>query len=204
LTGGEEADRFAEGLTHELIHALTESKRFRVFAWEGPADGRRQDTREAGLGANANCALTGTVRSAKSGLRVSVELISAADQTVLWSTMCNADLDDATGSQERVAREVVEGLSATMVAAAGGEPKSRETQQLYRKARYTLAKFDRFGLLRSRDFLEQALRIESTRIRCVPAARFTGVVTGIAGCSDQLPPTSWLSTYSSPPRRSPA
>lgn len=54
--------------------------------------------------------VTGTVQRAGSRLRVTVQLISAAEERPLWSTKIDATLDDIFAMQDEVSRKIVEAL----------------------------------------------------------------------------------------------
>ena len=97
----------ADATTSEL--ALVRSLRVRptaaILRYQTTADPIAA-ARELGVDA----VVTGTVQRAGSRLRVTVQLISAAEERPLWSTKIDATLDDIFAMQDEVSRKIVAAL----------------------------------------------------------------------------------------------
>jgi TolB-like protein/Flp pilus assembly protein TadD len=160
----EEGAYFAEGLTREVIHALSLVKEWRVVAWHaGNGEQRPPDLRELGRQLNVAVALWGTVRKAQKTLRISVELSSVPDGTVLWSQMYEVEIEDQVAAQERLGRNICQALRSRAVsaqAAPGPGTPSARARSLYLKGRHLAASRCRASLERSLDFLSSATAAE--------------------------------------------
>lgn len=109
-----EADNeyFSDGITEEIINALTTIKdlkvasRTSVFAYKKEI----KDIREIGKELNVNTVLEGSVRKAGSRIRVTAQLISTDDGFHIWSNNFDGDLQDIFAVQDEIARKIVDKL----------------------------------------------------------------------------------------------
>ncbi|HEX6434177.1 MAG TPA: serine/threonine-protein kinase, partial [Gemmatimonadales bacterium] len=87
LSPDPESEYFSDGMTEELISALTKVKGLRVtarasaFAFKG----KDVDVREIGQKLNVGAVLEGSVRRAGNRLRITAQLINSADGYYVWS-----------------------------------------------------------------------------------------------------------------------
>src|SRR5215469_6124999 len=175
LSTSKDDDYFAEGLTRELIHVLSRIKEWRVIAWHwGGSETRQSDFRELGKQLNAGAALWGTIRNNQKTLRISAELSSIPDRTVLWSQMYVLESDDPLGSQERLARTICQGLRARAEAQSAAPVKSTSSPLAHGKwlAGCHVAK------RRDRQSLEKSVRYLSEAIAADP--RYGAAHAGLA------------------------
>jgi serine/threonine-protein kinase len=112
---------FSDGLTEELVHALTKVPGMRVIAWDPVAQQRerQQDVRSIGNKAHVGTVLTGSVRISDSSLRVRAQLIDAASGVYLWSETFHRRMEDVFAVQEEIALAIVRTLRVRI--AGGGE-----------------------------------------------------------------------------------
>jgi len=103
---------FSDGLTEELIHALTKLPGMRVVAWNTAARmrDRQQDIRAIGQELKVDTVLTGSVRIAESSLRVRAQLIDTKAGIYLWSETFDRQMNDVFAIQEEIARAIVRTL----------------------------------------------------------------------------------------------
>jgi serine/threonine-protein kinase len=122
MSSDEENEYFSDGMTEELIHALTKVDGLRVasrtsaFAFKG----KDADAREIGRKLNVTTLLEGSVRKAGNKLRVAAQLIKVADGYHIWSETFERDLKDVFAVQDDIANRIVETLKLTLL----GERKS--------------------------------------------------------------------------------
>jgi serine/threonine-protein kinase len=149
-------DYFAEGLTKEVIHSLSKVRNWRIVSWTGKE--KRPDVYEIGRELGAQAALSGTVRRAGTMFRISAELISIPDRTVLWSNMYEVELESIITTQEKIAGAIGEALSLRLdrTASASHSPATL-AYQLYLKGRYGCNKRDREGLAKCVLNLQQSI-----------------------------------------------
>jgi serine/threonine-protein kinase len=120
---------FSDGMTEELINALSQVEGLRVasrtsaFAYKG----RDVDVREIGQRLNVTSVLEGSVRRAGSRLRLTAQLINTADGYHLWSETYDRQLADVFEVQDELSRSIVKTLRPKLTgggAGAGGETTS--------------------------------------------------------------------------------
>jgi TolB-like protein/DNA-binding winged helix-turn-helix (wHTH) protein/Flp pilus assembly protein TadD len=107
---------FCEGLADELINSLASLPNLHVasrtssFRFKSPT----LDIREVGQRLNVNTVLEGSVRKAGSNLRITAQLISAADGYHLWSGKYDRRLEDIFAVQEDIAQNTVRALKVVL------------------------------------------------------------------------------------------
>jgi adenylate cyclase len=121
LGGKPENQYFSDGLTEELIHALTKVPGMRVVAWNTAAQlrDRQQDFRSIRDQLQVGTVLTGSVRISGPSLRVRAQLIDTASGVYLWSETFDRTMQDVFAIQEEIARAIVRTLRLQF--AGGGE-----------------------------------------------------------------------------------
>ncbi len=97
MSADPENEFFTEGITEDIINALTKIPELRVasrtsaFAFKGQA----QDVRAIGERLMVSKVLEGSVRKAANRLRITAQLINTADGYHIWSEQYDRELDDA-------------------------------------------------------------------------------------------------------------
>lgn len=115
---------FADGLTEELIHGLAQldglqvSGRTSSFHFKG----RNEDLRSIGQQLGVAHVLEGSVRRDGDRLRVTAQLVSAADGFHLWSQVYDRGLSDVLGVQNDIATKVAAALKVTLLNDPGTAP----------------------------------------------------------------------------------
>lgn len=119
LSGEAEDERFADGLTEELIHALTGSNDIRVAGRTSSFfyKERQQDLREIGAALGVSNLLEGSVRREGESLRVTAQLVDASDGFQLWSEVYDRPMASALQIQQDIARSVSTRLQSSISAA---------------------------------------------------------------------------------------
>lgn len=110
-----ENEYFADGITEEIIDALAQIPGLRVVARSSAFSfkGKYIDPRIVGEQLNVRTFLEGSVRRADNRLRITVQLVSAADGYHLWSERYERELRDVFAIQEDIARAISERLKIT-------------------------------------------------------------------------------------------
>jgi TolB-like protein/class 3 adenylate cyclase len=95
---------FSDGITEELLNALTKveglqiTARTSAFAFKG----KNADIREIGTQLNVDRLLEGSVRKAGNRVRITAQLINAADGYHIWSETYDRDLTDIFQVQDEI------------------------------------------------------------------------------------------------------
>jgi adenylate cyclase len=168
MSGDPEQDYFADGITEEIVTALSHIPSLFViarnssFAYKGKAIDIRQIGRELGV----RYVLEGSVRKAGQRLRITGQLVEAETGSHLWADRLDSVLEDVFDLQDRV----------TMAVAGAMEPSimQAEIRRANRKPTENLQAYD--WLLRalgesqlfSRDGSDRAIRMARRAIELDP------------------------------------
>lgn len=103
---------FSDGLTEEIIHALSHIRGLRVVARTSAfaLKHRNADVREIGRILNVGFVLEGSVRRFGDALRVTVQLASTSDGYQLWSRRYERKLEDLFAVQDEIALTIADML----------------------------------------------------------------------------------------------
>jgi adenylate cyclase len=143
LSPDPDQDFFCDGITEEILNALTTVPELSVVARTSVFyfKGKETDVREIGEKLGAGTVIEGSVRKAENRLRVSAKAIDAVKGVLLWSGMFDRELADVFAVQDEIARAVAAALSATLAPspdpfAAVRSVGNLEAYTLYLKGRY--------------------------------------------------------------------
>ena len=104
MSADPENEYFSDGITEELLNAFTKVKGLQVtsrtsaFAFKG----KNTDIREIGIQLNVDRILEGSVRKAGNRVRITAQLINAADGYHIWSENYDRDLTDIFELQDEI------------------------------------------------------------------------------------------------------
>jgi serine/threonine-protein kinase len=106
----EPEDYFSDGLTEEIIHALSSIRGIRVVARASAfaLKHRNADVGEIGRALNVNFVLEGSVRKSGTALRVMAQLASTSDGYQLWSRRYERKIEDLFALQEEIALAIAD------------------------------------------------------------------------------------------------
>jgi eukaryotic-like serine/threonine-protein kinase len=155
------------GIPDAIINKLARASQVRVRPTDAILrfEGQTVSPRQAAQTLAAEYILTGTLQSAGSLLRVSVQLVRAADETSLWGDHYDIDRKDLLTLQDRIAAEVAAALPIRMSTADRDRltrPQARNTEafELYLRGRAALVRYTaestRFAIAN----FEKALQID--------------------------------------------
>lgn len=159
-----ENEYFSDGMTEELITALTKveglrvASRTSVFALKN----LREDLRAIGSRLNVSAVLDGTVRKSGNRLRITVQLTSVADGRALWSERYDREMADVFAIQDEIAQTIVRTLRATLLGDLGDLTPVRYTANvraysLYLKGRFSWNRRTQAGIKEGIRYFEQAI-----------------------------------------------
>jgi TolB-like protein/DNA-binding winged helix-turn-helix (wHTH) protein len=116
LSPNQDQRYFADGLTEELGSQIGRIPGVRVigrrsaFAFKG----RNEDLRKIGASLGVKHLLEGSIRKAGDQLRITAQLVDAADGTRLWSDTYARTVGDVFAIQDEIAKAVAVALSGTL------------------------------------------------------------------------------------------
>jgi serine/threonine-protein kinase len=158
-----EDEVFADGITEEIINALTQLPGLKVaartscFAFKG----KHEDLRVVAEKLGVRQVLEGSVRKAGPRLRITAQLITAVDGCHLWSERYDRTMEDVFAVQDEVAAAIAAKLQLTLSPAvpARPAPASAEAYELLLKGRVLLNRRGR-SILEARGYLERAVALD--------------------------------------------
>jgi TolB-like protein len=112
MSADPENEYFADGITEEIIDALTQIQGLHVVARSSAFSfkGKHIDLRIVGEQLKVRTVLEGSVRRADNRLRITVQLASTADGYHLWSERYEREMKDVFAIQEEIAQAIVQRL----------------------------------------------------------------------------------------------
>jgi serine/threonine-protein kinase len=138
-----DSDYFSDGLTEELIHALTKVSGLTVVAWNTAAQmkGREDDPAAVGEQLNVSNVLRGSVRRFGDRLRITAQLIDTCTGHYVWSENYERQFRDVFAIQAEIATAIVNALKLRLVRPDALQPKvhvprNLESYNLYLKGRF--------------------------------------------------------------------
>lgn len=158
----EPGDYFSDGLTEEIIHALSSVRGMRVVARTScfALKHRNADVREVGRTLGVDFLLEGSVRRSGDALRVTVRLVSTNDGYQLWSQRYDRRIDDLFAVQDEIAREILGMLRASTLGSSPAvrlRPANFDAYAWYLRGRFHLNRQTSESFHRAIDCFEQAL-----------------------------------------------
>lgn len=151
-----DAEFMADGITERLIKALSQLPNLKVRSLSSVLryKGQQADPRTVGKDLSVTAVLTGRVAQRGDGLSISVELVDARDNSLIWGEQYVRKVADSTLLQEEIAGQVYERLQLKIT---GEQRRRHDAYQLYSKGRYYWNRRTPDGLRKGVEFFEQAV-----------------------------------------------
>jgi serine/threonine protein kinase/tetratricopeptide (TPR) repeat protein len=166
ISPGRDNEFFADGLTEEIIAALSKINALRVISRTSAMwfKGARKDIRAIARELDVRYVLEGSVRKAGNNLRITAQLIDTVTDEHLWSESYSGTLDDVFAIQEQVARAIVGELRVKLTpeeskAIAARPIASPAAYECYLRAKSEIWRFTEEGLERGLREVEHALAL---------------------------------------------
>jgi serine/threonine-protein kinase len=136
MSGDPANEYFSDGISEEIINALTQLPGLRVAARTSAFSfkGKNVDLRTIGDQLGVGTVLEGSVRKAGTRLRITAQLIKVADGYHLWSERYDRELTDVFAIQDEIANAIAAKLKVTV----GAHPE----RQLVKPATENLNAYD--------------------------------------------------------------
>jgi serine/threonine-protein kinase len=168
LSPDPETEYFSDGMTEEIIIALSRVRGLRVAARSSSFSfkGRDVDARAIGEQLRVRTLLEGSVRRAGNRVRLTAQLISAADGYSLWSQSYERTLADVFAVQDELARAIAANLTRKVAGTSSGplvEPPTEnlDAYTLYLRGRHAMSLASIEGFLAAVDYFAQATAVDS-------------------------------------------
>jgi adenylate cyclase len=145
MSGDAEQEYFADGITEDIITDLSKVAGLLVIARNSSFTykGKSFDIRDVGRELGVRSVLEGSIRRAGNRVRITAQLINAANGGHIWAERYDRDLTDIFAVQDEVTRHIVEALKVKLTPAeaeriAAAPTDNLEAHDLYLKGRALL------------------------------------------------------------------
>jgi TolB-like protein/Tfp pilus assembly protein PilF len=163
ISSDKEQEYFADGLSEELLNLLAKIPELQVAARTSSFYYKGKEVKLAEIARELNVAhvLEGSVRKSGNQLRITAQLIRAADGYHQWSETYDRTQEDVFAIQEEIAEAVVKQLKVTLLGAAPKVQKTNpEAYALFLEARNLYRQYTLQGIEQSIALYQQALAID--------------------------------------------
>ncbi len=198
MSADPENEYFSDGITEELLNALTKvdglqvTSRTSAFAFKG----KNVDIRDIGIQLNVDKVLEGSVRKAGNRVRITAQLINAADGYHLWSENYDRNLTDIFEVQDEISNiisnKLRENLSSSPQAAQlVKSPPARNTEAYtaYLKGLHFANKVTPNDTRKAIECFQQAVELEPNY--ALAYAKLAMAYSGLGASGQMLPRTAF-------------
>jgi serine/threonine-protein kinase len=163
MSADPENEYFTDGMTEEIINALSKVPRIHVasrsssFAFKGRRD---VDVRQIGDKLGVTSVLEGSVRKIGNRIRIAAQLVNVENGYQLWSETYDRQLEDVFAVQDEISRSIVEALKVQLGGESGhvvAPTKNLDAYTTYLKGRFHFNKFSEPALRKALDLFQSAL-----------------------------------------------
>jgi TolB-like protein len=156
---------FSDGLAEEIINALTQISGLKVIARTSAFafKGKNEDVRRIAEALGVTTVLEGSIRRAGSRLRVTAQLIHAADGTHLWSQRYDRELTDVFAVQDEIAVAIAGALKVKLTdkqAAARPYEPNLPAYEAFLKGKHQHSKQSPEAFAGAEDYFKQAIALD--------------------------------------------
>lgn len=132
LSGDPQQEYFSDGITEDIITALSRVKWFFVIARSSSFTykGRIVDEKQVALDLGVRYLLEGSVRKAGNRVRITGELLVPATGQHIWADRFDGDLTDIFGLQDRITSSVVAAIEPSLRQAEIDRARRKPTEML--------------------------------------------------------------------------
>ncbi|HEV8481369.1 MAG TPA: protein kinase [Candidatus Eisenbacteria bacterium] len=185
LSGDPGQDYFADGMTEELITSLTPLRDLKVISrtsvmrYKGTREPMAQIARELGV----DGIVEGSVTRAGDRVRVTAQLVDAAEDKHLWARSYERKLEQVLSLQREIAGDIAQEIQiqlspALADARRGNHPLNTEAYELYLKGDYELAKMTSESARQAEDYFNQAIVLDPDNARFYAGIANANVIEG--------------------------
>jgi TolB-like protein/Tfp pilus assembly protein PilF len=170
ISADPEYDFFGDGLADELIMALSQIDGVRVIARTSAFSfkGTQTDVRSIANTLGVSLVLEGSVRKSGTRLRVTADLVNAADGYQVWSARYDREMDlrDTLDVQDELTRAVLDAVRPNLSVRNGVVAQHRTrnviAHEQYLKGRFHLFRMTQPGIEAGVQWFERAIQADST------------------------------------------
>ena len=167
MSGDPEQEYFSDGITEEIITALSKTPKLFViarnstFTYKGKPVKVQQVGRELGV----KYVLEGSVRKAENRMRITAQLVDAQSGNHLWAERYDRELKDTFAIQDEITLEIIKAMQVELTMGETARVTGRGTKNLdaYLKALHAQEEWlrlDKEGSMKARQLATQAIALD--------------------------------------------
>jgi TolB-like protein/Tfp pilus assembly protein PilF len=167
MSGDPDQEYFSDGITEDIITALSRIRQFFViarnttFTFKGQAVDVQAVAKELGV----RYVLEGSVRKARNRVRITAQLIDGETGNHVWAERYDRDLEDIFAVQDEITQTVVGAIGpeldrAERERALQTPPENLNAWNLFHRGRWHLNKFETSEVLAAKDYFRRAIEID--------------------------------------------
>ncbi|KRQ99489.1 winged helix-turn-helix domain-containing protein [Bradyrhizobium valentinum] len=164
MSGDPENDYFSYGLTEDIIRLLARNRWLSVISRHSTVafQGRVVDAREVGELLGVRYVMVGSVRKSRDTVRITAELVRAADGKQLWADKYDLQLEYIFDIQEEMARQIAATIEPELSKveqqlAARKAPESLDAWDCYQRGLWNLWRFTTPGFDSAETYFQRAI-----------------------------------------------
>jgi TolB-like protein/Tfp pilus assembly protein PilF len=166
-SGDPSDEYFSDGLSEELIAALSQIKELKIIGRSSSFrfKDRKEEPKTIGEKLGVSTLLDGTVRKQGDRVRIVAELVNTADGIQLWTRTFDRELKDIFAVQEDIARAVADSLKLTLLGSADrsaqrAAPNSTEAHNAYLQGHFHFLRRNLEDYRKAVGYLNEAVRFD--------------------------------------------
>ena len=159
-----ENDYFSYGLTEDIIRLLARNRWLSVISRHSTVafQGRTVDAREIGEQLGVRYVMVGSVRKSRDTVRITAELVRAADSKQLWSDKYDLQLEYIFDIQEEMARQIAATIEPELSKveqqlASRKAPENLDAWDCYQRGLWNLWRFTTPGFDSAESYFQRAI-----------------------------------------------
>ncbi|MER8693315.1 adenylate/guanylate cyclase domain-containing protein [Mesorhizobium opportunistum] len=167
MSGDAEQDYFADGISEDIITALSKLSQLFVIARNSSFTfkGQNVGVQEVGTKLGVRYVLEGSVRKSGNRVRITAQLIDATSGGHLWAERFDRDLTDIFAVQDDVTQQIVGALALNLTAGdrqrlATEHPRNTEAYDYFLRGRELWHRLTRETNVAARDLLQRAIELD--------------------------------------------
>jgi adenylate cyclase len=192
LSGDPEQEFFADGIAEEIITALSRAHwlfviaRNSSFTYKGKSVDMRQLGRELGV----RYVLEGSVRKAGNRVRITAQLIDAADGHQVWADRYDRALEDIFAVQDEITHSIIGAIAPGIVAAEVQRAQRKEAAELGQwervmRAHWHVRRLTREDCREAVRLIDEVLQIDPNNALALADLAYNWHFAGIFGWFDE-------------------
>ena len=159
-----ELDYLGDGITEDLITALSKIRSFKVISRESTFSYKNAsiDIRKIASELDVGFVLEGSVRKAGNRVRVNTQLIDAETGHHVWAERYDREMEDIFDLQDEMVQIIASALEPELSAfererAVSKPPENLDAWELYQRALWYMWSFENEKVLKAQDLFQQAI-----------------------------------------------